>query len=925
MRTVVAAQLRHRVGRTLALLAGIVAAVTSFTVLTGTTEVSRLVVVGAVEENFRNVYDILVRPRGSTSELEVERDMVRNNFLSGLGGGISLDQYEEILGTDGVDVAAPIAMLGYQGVPVLVEIPLDPYIGPDPEPIEGPSRQVFRIRTALTTDRGLSTFDGSTRYAYFTANPMTHEPTSSSFQPYEEVGRGQRIAVCPEIRLGDTSLDRDQAAFECFSSDDRREDIFGRSTAGSYVASFEWPVAYVVAAIDPEQEARLAGLDEAVVDGRYLRSTDRPSKPPSGSPTIDVPVLLSTELMLDEQLGVVVERLPAAATTEMLGGLDSASLEVRLDHITGQVVDRLSFDTTLAHEQFVDTVEELAGGGRMDPFVPLASRWTTSLVDYEQVDDDRLRPRPVVVATDRWVTQEAAYPFNLGQDIPWSAGDVGFRVPEVHAALEPSVGWDLPAPRIVGRFDPTQLPTWSELSAVPMEAYSPPGAVGWDARTRELLGDRSLQPSSSPTGYLASPPMLLTPLSSLDLLLDPEHFTNVDREAPISAIRVRVGGVTGVDEESRERIRVVAEEIAERTGLDVDVTIGSSPVPQRVDLEAGQFGRPELSLREQWVQKGVAVAILDAVDRKSAVLFGLILMVCGLALANAGAAAVRARRAELAVLACLGWSSRKLYGAVLAELLVVGLLGGVVAALLSPLLALAFDVEVPAGRALAAIGAALVLALLAGLWPAFRASRAQPASAVRPAVLTVRRTRQPRRIVGLALANLLRVPARTLLGALSLAIGVAALTLVLAATVAFHEDMVGSLLGEAISVEVRDVDYVAVATVLALGTFAVGDVLYLNVRDRAAEFAALQASGWTEGQLARLVTWEGLLVGLLGSAVGAATGLVAVAQFAGDVPAGLWTASAGAVLAGAVLAAVAATVAARVPARLPIAMLLAEE
>jgi hypothetical protein len=931
MRRVIVAQLRHRLGRTVALLLGVVAAVTSFTVLTGTTEVSRLETTGTVEESFRNAYDILVRPRGATTELEAESDLVRNNFLSGLDSGISLDQYEEVRDIPGIEVAAPIAVLGYQSEPVSVEVPVSAFVDQSQE------QQVLRLRTNLVTDRGLSTIPGQVRYAYVTPNPLTdaerpsaYHPDLTVLQPYEHLATGERRAVCPEPPYTATSFERDDAHFACFSPNDQRTALapgLPEPSAGGYVVRLGWPLAYVVAAIDPEQEARLAGLDEAVVEGRYLRASDGPVETPK--PSIELPVLAANELVLDERLDVTVERLPPAAGTDMVAGLDGPTLQARLDRLPGERVDQQSYDTSYGHRTFLEHVAELEGGEQGSVFYALPGRWSAGPIEYQQIGVDHLRPRVVEVPTDRWLSEESAVgPFG-GSVIPWSAEDTAFREPEPHdlvpAAAPGAVGELLPSLDVVGRFDPASLPAWSELSALPMETYSPPGAVGWDDRSQELLGDQGLQPSGSPTGYLASPPLMLTTLASLEVLANAEYFTDVDADAPISAIRVRVTGVTGPDAESRERIRVAAEEIAERTGLDIDITIGSSPVPMRVELAAGNFGRPELSLREEWVRKGVAITILDALDRKSVVLFGLILVVCTLTLANAGAAAVRARRTELGVLACLGWSPRALYGAVLGEILVVSLAGGVVAGMLAPLVARAFDIEVPASRALIAIGAALVLALLAGLSPARRAARSEPAAAVRPAALGVRRTSQPRHVVGLAVTNLLRVPGRTLLGALSLAVGVGALTLVLAATVAFQDVLVGSLLGAAISVEIRGVDYVAVGTVLVLGAFAVGDVLYLNVRERAAEFAALQATGWTGRQLARLVIWEGLLVGLLGSVVGAGAGLAATARFAGQVPAQLWATTAAAVVAGGVLAALAAAVPARLPARLPIAALLAEE
>ena len=68
---------------------------------------------GTVAANFRSAYDILVRPKGSATDLEREQGVVRPNFLSGQFGGITMKQYEQIKAISGVEVAAPIAMIGY--------------------------------------------------------------------------------------------------------------------------------------------------------------------------------------------------------------------------------------------------------------------------------------------------------------------------------------------------------------------------------------------------------------------------------------------------------------------------------------------------------------------------------------------------------------------------------------------------------------------------------------------------------------------------------------------------------------------------------------------------------------------------------------------------------------------------------------------
>jgi ABC-type antimicrobial peptide transport system permease subunit len=165
----------------------------------------------------------------------------------------------------------------------------------------------------------------------------------------------------------------------------------------------------------------------------------------------------------------------------------------------------------------------------------------------------------------------------------------------------------------------------------------------------------------------------------------------------------------------------------------------------------------------------------------------------------------------------------------------------------------------------------------------------------------------------------------TLLGVVALAVGTGGLTLVAAITWAFHGTITGTLLGDAVSVRVRDVDLVAVVATLLVGLVAVGDVLYLNVRDRAAELAVLRASGWSTFALGRLIVYEGLGIGLLGAAIGAGLSLLAAVQFTTGLTAELVRAAGVVALSGALLAAAAATVPALLLERLPLTPLLAEE
>ena len=389
-------------------------------------------------------------------------------------------------------------------------------------------------------------------------------------------------------------------------------------------------------------------------------------------------------------------------------------------------------------------------------------------------------------------------------------------------------------------------------------------------------------------------------------------------------IRVRVAGVTGPNAVSRQRINAVAQQIEQRTGLDVDIVAGSSPAPVTIDLPADKFGQPALSLSENWVKEGVAVAILKAVDKTSVALFTLILVVCVLFVGNAATAAVRGRRRELGVLAALGWRRSRLFAAVLGELAGIGLVAGLVAAAIALPVSAALGVSASPGRALLAVPVAVAVAVVAGLLPAWRAARADPVSSVRPPVLAVRRAHQPGGITALALLNVTRAPGRTLIGVVSLAVGIAALTMLTAVTVAYHGQIAGSLLGDAVSVQVRSVDYVAAGATVALGVLAVADVVFLNIRERAAELATILSFGWREGTLARLVVTEGAIIGVTGALAGAGLGL-GRGLVRRHLPARLLVIAAAAVAAGIVVTAAAALLPAALLRRLPAAHLLAEE
>ncbi len=159
-------QLRFRPARALALLAGLLVAATAFTVLTAASRTAQLRTVGQVTANFRPAYDILVRPKGSRTAVENETSTVQPDFLSGIYGGITTSQWQQIEKIPGVEVAAPIAMVGYADLNADVSEPVPA------ADLKGSGRQLYRISTTWVSDGGASRTPQPPAYLYVTPQAL---------------------------------------------------------------------------------------------------------------------------------------------------------------------------------------------------------------------------------------------------------------------------------------------------------------------------------------------------------------------------------------------------------------------------------------------------------------------------------------------------------------------------------------------------------------------------------------------------------------------------------------------------------------------------------------------------------------------------------------------------------------------------------
>jgi putative ABC transport system permease protein len=916
-------QVRSRRDRSIALGAGILVASVSFSLLTAAASTSQLEVHGTVDAAARPAYDILVRPKGAADAIETQDNLVRDNYLAGTFGGISMAQWQKILNLPNVSVAAPIANIGYVILQAIVTVPVGPLITSAPQ-------QLFRINLTWKGANGLSSYPGGNDYVYYTPTArFVYGEDMFGGNDVEQVvpGETKPLKMCPPFQFLDSPTGLNTGAefgLWCFSgvtpAVSTAANVYGLHTGPSDEVTFSFPV--MLSAIDPIQEAKLVGLPQTMISGHYLSETQGLTAPVSDFDGL--PVIASSRTFLDESLTASVQQLvipPGVNAVQQLANPNGSSVENFLRSLSAAEVK----DQTLsAQSSYATLLHQLQYPlrGFMDEAIDssaIEDYWTTTGVQYRE-NGGVLTPIESSNPTSVWDAGDNEFEYQLLA--PPGNADTQFQKLTSHQGnnaynFSTEQGGTV-TPQLIGEFDPDKLPGFNPLSAVPLETYYPPVVTGANAASRKALKNQPLGPTMNLGGYVAQPPLLLTTLTAMEQMLSQgcyivankevpscTRYSPTDIAAPISAIRVRVANVHGFGPIDRARILAVATAIKRDTGLQVDITAGSSPTTVDVNLPAGCCGEPALTVAEGWISKGAALTILKAVDAKSVVLFLLVLVVCVLFLANGAYASVRSRRTELGVLACLGWGRAALFRLVLGELALVGLGSGVIGAALAEILALALRLDLPWWHALLVVPIALVLACVAGLAPGYAATRGRPLDAVYSVPGGGGRHRPVHHVSGIARANLFRRPARLISGALGLFIGVAAFAVLLAVQIAFQGQVVGTALGNVVSVQVRSVDLIAAVLALLLGAFSVADVLAVNLRDRAGEQAVLAATGWRPATLFRLAFTEGMVVGIVGAVAGGAVGLGLAAILTGAalavVPAAILAAVIGLVLVGAVL------------------------
>ena len=875
--------LRRQRGRSVLTSGGFLLAACAVILLSATTQTTVIQARQIINKNWRPSYDLVVLP--SQAKLP-SGQTVPADFLEGYNGGISVQQYEQIKSLPDIAVAAPIAFLGYALSPV-------PDVNFAPHSLAPGYYREDLTLTAFNGHQHIIERHESLIYGVFTTCDITSEAGAldSLMQQNVQVGSCGAVSAAPT---------------EFPSLDDGT---------------------FLFAAIDPAEEEQLLHLNPHAIEGRMLTEHDgltlaRKLTGNLGDETdYTVPLVINRSLPGNIALNATLTRLGGPLDPQQV--LDSGGYNylVHLPHqqtlFQGSVPlvqnnPQAFASATLTwngHTWQTGKYIHSPGGGN-----DLLFLYTPSGLTYQPATAPGRQVGYTLVPSQ---TQSPASILHTLQLVPQAntnlpsdkqGAEVYFRdLHAMHTLTDTSNSSNSSIEyftHIVGQFDGTTVsPQFNNvLNWLPENTYaSPPAVLRYDAQGHTVT-PTTLLPTTNPAGYLLQPPLALTTLKAAQQIVG---------KRLISVIRVRLTGNVTPDEAGWKRVSQVAQEIHQKTGLQVFVTLGSSPAPTLVyipGLKKGQDGStkdipPMGWVDERWIAIGAGIVYLNQLGETQLLLLGAVLLVCLGYLAVTMSSLVSAQRRELAVLSALGWRPWHPTGMFLAQALALSLCGGVVGIGLALLLVALIGASPPWQIVAWTMPGVLGLALLSALYPLWQIWRIQPAEVLRAGTTVTKESTTSRinrwnasfwsrlpAVGGMALRNLTRSRLRAVIAIGSLFLSAVLLTVMVDGILAFRQTLQGTLLGDYVLLQTA-IPQIAGAVFAILLTFlSVADLLLLQVRERQKEIGLLQAVGWRAKVVQRLFVQEGLTLAVVGAVPGVLVALwVLMARHAaqGAVPAPL--------------------------------------
>ncbi|MGX8177169.1 ABC transporter permease [Exiguobacterium artemiae] len=785
------------------------------------TDSSQGTVEQTLQKKWSSAYDIVVRPKGSQMSTE-SNDLLEPNYLNGINGGISFKQYEAIKQMKEIDVAAPVAVMGYANlnasVPKILEFPKE--------------NGIYRLTAREYDDSGIKRerlYDQTYHVAQGTKIVMP-EKSSMSTRPLKEFSN---------LYLNHLTL---------------------------------------LVAIDPVAEAKLVGLDKSILDqknSRYFTDSDR-YRVGGDDGRHYIPVLINPDAVSAGNFEFTVEKLEVPYSTEQdqqkivnkllkddqKKSMFDSSLNTYpskvLQKVTVPVKDMqhiyfnsLHGETTRYMNRDASSSTEAGLFFKTSPLTydpiksPFKTRWSNA---YE------VKTAPTTLTN--WSFSTSNIPKYGYRSIQSNGKKTKSDDPDMLPYVVPYVSMD-----IVGQYDSNKIKVSKDpLNELPMETYRPSTAdLVLDAKQQPVNPARKIQSSGNPVGLLTNSPNILTTLDSARAIYG---------EKSISSIRLKVKGATTVSEQSEKVLQDVKTQIEQETGLLATITKGSSPQP--VVTKVVEQGKTLGWIEQPWVHIGAAMTIFRETSVGfSGVIFAMLAVAIVYVLATSYVSML-ARRKEFAVLLALGWRTKDLYKIVLIEASILASFVSIVALIVEGIFSYVRS-ETMNGWSLIWITLfSLVIYFAGAVWSSFTIRKISPYEAIKTGEyassshvkLGIRSTWT------LALKEIFGKWKRNTLSILSIALPTALLTFFLFVTFHLQGVLYTSWLGQFVALQVGPMHYVTMGVAITIAILTTGEIMWQNVTDRRASLAILKAVGWTNRSVRQLIVLEGMLIGFVAGIVG---------------------------------------------------------
>ncbi|MFD2443656.1 ABC transporter permease [Bacillus sp. CGMCC 1.16607] len=787
--------------------------------ISGVQETSRGTIEHILQKKWRSSYDIVVRPPDSRSITE-DHKLLEPNYLSGISGGISLEQLGMIKNIDEVAIAAPIAVIGNTSA----IITFDKLHRQD---LKDPGVYSFSYKTM--SDNGVRKEERETYTEYFTTQewaPQIDEP--SEYLPYG-------VVYWPGLVSSWTNQ--------------------------------------LLVGVDPIEEAKLVGLEQSIIpigESRYftdqdivtesegkLRSRNIPFK------ISQIPIIVSKEQFVTETYEFTIKKLDlpfsdreiARETMETVlekGGIDY------LKTIESKEVEHYTYDSKLGHQIYLAKMTGIDPETQKPYYHPKRDAefsWSVSSkaapLDYKEIQSP---------FKEKW---------NYAFEVQPKKISIGENVYYAYRPYERYTENLLDAPKIepyyVGLYDPSKLSlTMDPLTDVPMETYRPATAsLVLDKNGKPINPPATINNEGKPFSLLTSPPVLLTTI---------EAAKSIMGDKPISAIRVKVSGVEKMNEDSQAILEKVARTIEEKTGLITDITLGSSPQPT---LSYIPDNGPKESLgwiEQPWVKLGTAFGIYKESKVGSSALMFIIMLVAIIYVISTNIVSFLSQKKELALLLAIGWRNGNLVKMVLYEALILGVFVAVASLLMSFVAYFQSDDEIPLSIVkfilIGIVG--FFIYLLGAIVPAFIVGRIKPKEAMSSGEISQnsRRLTRVRGIFTMAIGHFFGKWKRNALSVASIMLPTSLLMFFIFVSFRLKGVLYTTWLGQFVAMEIGVSHYIIIGVSLLIAILTTYEIMWQNVSERSAELSVLKAFGWSNRSVQSLVLTEGLISGILSGLFG---------------------------------------------------------